>query len=118
MVEGELGKGERRCVRSLVVGVHDPVADRPGIGRIVEKRDQDGALERRQPSRDLRHLGADVESLAGIAVAIDRDEHLGCDLAKPVEHAGGAEIGRGEDQIAPSDAVASMATIVSGMFGR
>ena len=42
---------------------------------------------------DLGKLGTHVDRLAVVAVAIDRDQDPGRDLAKPVEHAANTEVG-------------------------
>jgi hypothetical protein len=43
---------------------------------------------------DGGHLGGAVDGLGAVAVAVDRQQHDGLDLAQPVDHAAGAELGR------------------------
>ena len=74
-----------------------------GIGR-AEKPVLPAAAVQVAEADDLRqpaHLGGDplddlraVEVLAAVAVAIDRQQHLGLDLHEPVDHAARAELGR------------------------
>ncbi len=59
-----------------------------------EVGEDDGALEGRHGRLQLGHHRATVEVLAAVAVAVDREEHLGLDLGEAVDHAGRAEVGR------------------------
>ena len=51
-------------------------------------------LERRQRRADLRDLGAAVDRLVAVAVAGDRQQHLGLDDAEAVDHAARPELRR------------------------
>jgi hypothetical protein len=52
----------------------------------------DDVLERRDRGLDLCYLGTPVHRLLAVGVAGDGDEHLGLDLAEPVDDAHGAEL--------------------------
>ena len=54
----------------------------------------DGEPQPGQRPADRRDLLAAVDLLVAVAVAVDRDQHRGCDLAPPVDHAAGAELRR------------------------
>jgi hypothetical protein len=60
----------------------------------MQEGQADHVLQARQAGRDLRGLGAAVEFPAAVAVPVGADQHLGADLAKPVEDAAPAEVGR------------------------
>jgi hypothetical protein len=64
-------------------------------------------------------ISAPVVRLAAVAVAVDRDHHLGRDLAETIEYRDMRPMsGEQADQIAPRLATARKATAVSGMLGR
>ena len=93
VIERQLGERDRPGVRHHEVVVEDRI-ERPRRGRRLEERRHDHPLQAGQAGRDLGELGAHVDRLAVIAVAVDGDQDLGLDLAEPVEHALDAEVGR------------------------
>ncbi len=91
-----VGKGDRlgcerreRLIERL--GLADARGNVPGGAEIVDDKHLAGAGELVGHRCDL---GADLDALAGIEVAVRGDEHLGLDLAEAVEHALFAEVGR------------------------
>ena len=72
----------------------------------------DHVRQRGQPVDDLADLGALVEQLAAVAVAIHAEDQLGRKLRVAVEHAARAEIRPQLDHTAPMLAVAYMATML------
>ena len=94
VIERQLRERDRPgLLRHEVVPGHR-LRERPRPRRRLEERGHHHVLERGQAAGDLGELGADVDRLAVVAVAVDRDQHLGLDLAEAVEHALDAEIGR------------------------
>jgi hypothetical protein len=67
-------------------------AQRSPVARIEIWHEHD-VLERRQPGHNPLHFRAPVKRLAGVAVAVDAEHQLRCQLREPVEHAARAEIG-------------------------
>ncbi len=56
--------------------------------------DVDDGGERRQGGHDLVHLGAAVHVLAPVPIAPRHQQDRGVELAEPVDHASGSELGR------------------------
>ena len=84
-------------------GVEDPerMVERQALeaelGRLGEElipaaRHQDGVLDRRDATHDLRHPLVAVEVLAAVAVALGGDQDLRLDLLEPVHHGRRAEL--------------------------
>ena len=63
----------------------------PAAAVEVAERDR---LGRRSPRAIAATVGAPVEVLAAVAVAVDREQHLRLDLREAVDHAAAAELGR------------------------
>ena len=72
---------------------------RPGVVASTRRNlpagvaDEDGGPQSREPPADLGQGVAPVVPGAAVAVAVDRDQHLGLDLGEAVDHAGDAELG-------------------------
>ena len=94
VVERQLSERDRRGIVHHKVVVQHRAAERAGHRRRLEERHHDHALQARQAGHDLGELGAHVDRLAVITVAVDRDQHLGLDLAEAVDHPLDAEVGR------------------------
>src|SRR6184192_2764629 len=103
-----------------------PVEERPpvpggrqrqrGVGR-VQVGQVDEVLERAEARGDAAQLIAPIEGLAPVAVPVDGEEHLRRELREAVERAPLTKSGEQHAQIAPMAVVASIAIMVSGMFG-
>ena len=65
-----------------------------GSRRLLQVRDHDHLLDRRQTRGDGCHLVEDRDHLAVVVVAVDGDQDLGRDLAEAVQHALDAELRR------------------------
>ena len=82
------GCGALRTGDSL--GPADTLRARRALRELVV--DPDGVLDRRQRIAGLHALGAAVDALAAVAVAVDADEDLRLDLREPVQDALRAEV--------------------------
>ena len=90
-----IGDGLRREGRQRG-GERNGIRQRRGDAlRLAEEGHDDGALQTGKLGDDLRELLGQMDFLAGIAIAVDGEEHLGRDLAEAVDNRVGAEIGRG-----------------------
>ena len=93
VIERQLRERDRPGIRHHEIVPGDGPGERPRLRRRIEERRQHHVLERGQAADDLDEFRAHVDRLAVVAVAVDRDQHLGLDLAEAVEHALHAEIG-------------------------
>ena len=66
----------------------------PSIRQRMGHRHHDAPCDRWQPLADLLDHSAAVHRLAGVGIAVLRDQHLGFDLGKPVQNSHMAHIGR------------------------
>ena len=91
------GRHLRRFERDIALDQRGP---RDGAGRArglvppVQVRHEHGVPQRRQRRAHLGEQRAAVVVLAAVAVAVGRDQHLGRDLAKAVEHRHRAHVRR------------------------
>jgi hypothetical protein len=95
VVEGDVGERERGWRRGAEERVpHDGVGQVVQVRRVVQIGDDDRAPQVRQGRDQLTDAEERLARLAGVGIAVRRNEHRGCDLAETVEHALDAEVGR------------------------
>ena len=61
---------------------------------LLQIRDDDDPLDRRQPGDDLRHLVENRSDLAVVTIRVDGEQDARLDLSQAIEHAVHAEVGR------------------------
>ena len=92
----ELGRGAAARSRAgrpeQVVPQHGTVVA-GGLGFRLEVRHRHRRPQRRQGGADRGHLVLAADRLCAVAVAVDRQQHRGLDLAPPVDDAARAELG-------------------------
>ena len=79
-----------RC-QKLIPG--DAVGELIGVSPALDVRDQNGAVQLRQPRGQLPILLPAVDHLTVVIVAVDAEQHFRCNLPESVHHPFHPEIG-------------------------